>query len=155
MKKKGLANSANPAFLMGNVMSLKKYSLSEISVLHIQTPNGDPMYLDDAETKPVLIKLYGVGSNQYQMAERKRQDSLANKFKKYRNKTIPSEELEELRVDFLVRCVAGSENFELDGEEGAALYSAVFSDRSLIFVTEQVERFIGDQVNFTNQPSTN
>jgi len=155
MKKKGLANPANPAPLSGKQMSLKKYSLSETSVLHIQTPNGDQMYLDDAEKKPVLIHLYGVGSKQYQAAERKRQDALANKFKKYRNKTIPSEELEELRVDFLVRCVAKSENFELDGQEGAELYTAVFSDRSLIFITEQVERFIGDQVNFTNQPSTN
>ena len=135
-------------------MSLKKYSLSETAVLHVQTPNGDLMYLDDANKKPVLIYLYGVGSKQYQMAERKRQDALANKFKKYRNKTIPSEELEELRIGFLVDCVASAENFELDGQKGAELYEAVFSDRSLIFITEQVERFIGDQANFTNQPLT-
>ena len=62
---------------MGNKMSLKKYSLSETAVLHVQTPNGDLMYLDDANKKPVLIYLYGVGSKQYQMAERKRQDALA------------------------------------------------------------------------------
>jgi len=140
---------------MEKKMSLKKYSLSETAFLHVQTPDGEPMYLDDAETKPVLIHLYGIGSKQYQMAERKRQDALANKFKKYRNKTIPSEELEELRINFLVNCVASAENFELDGQKGLELYETVFSDRSLIFITEQVERFIGDQVNFTNQPSTN
>ena len=135
-------------------MSLKKYSLSETSVLHVQTPDGDLMYMDEEMKKPVLIHLYGVGSKQYQMAERKRQDALANKFKKYRNKTIPSEELEELRINFLVDCVASAENFDLDGQKGAELYEAVFSDRSLIFITEQVERFIGDQANFTNQPLT-
>lgn len=129
-------------------MSLKKYSLAETSTLHIQTPDGDLMYMDDAQKKPVRLHLFGVGSKQYQNAERKRQDALANKFKRYKNKTIPSEELEELRVDFLVRCVSGSENFELDGQKDDELYRAVFSDRSLVFITEQVERFISDQANF-------
>lgn len=130
-------------------MSLKKYSLAEKATLHIQTPDGELMYMDDKWKKPVLIHLYGIGSKQYQLADRKRQDALASIFRKYKNKTIPTEELEVLKVEFLVNCVAGSENFELDGQEGEELYRAVFSDRSLVFVTDQVERFIGDQVNFT------
>jgi hypothetical protein len=136
-------------------MSLKKYSLTETATLHIQTPDGELMYIDDEMTKPVQLHLYGIGSKQYQAAERKRQDTLANKFKRYKQKPIPSEELEELRVDFLVRCVAGCENFELDGKQGEELYRAVFGDRSLVFITDQVDRFIGDQANFTGKPLTN
>jgi len=136
-------------------MSLKQYSLTETATLHLQTPDGELMYVGKENDKPVTLQLYGIGSKQYQQAERKRQDSLANKFKRYKNKTIPTEELEELRVEFLVHCVAGSENFELDGQQGADLYRAVFSDRSLIFITEQVDRFINDQANFTGKPLTN
>jgi hypothetical protein len=137
------------------IMSLKQYSLAETATLHLQTPDGELMYADEEMKKPVLLHLYGIGSKQYQSAERKRQDSLANKFKRYKNKAIPTEELEELRVDFLVRCVAGSENFELDGQKDEELYRAVFSDRSLVFVTDQVDRFISDQANFTGKPLTN
>lgn len=135
--------------------SLKKYALAETATLHLQDPSGELMYLDDKMTMPVTLNLYGVGSKQYQMAERKRQDGLASKFKKFKNKTIPTEELEELRVDFLVRCVAGSENFNLDNLDGEELYRAVFSDRSLVFITEQVDRFISDQANFTGKSLTN
>ena len=135
--------------------SLKKYSLTETATLHLQDPDGELMYLDDKMTLPVQLHLYGIGSKQYQMAERKRQDALASKFKRYKNRTIPTEELEELRVDFLVRCVAGSDNIELDGQKGEELYRAVFSDRSLVFITEQVDRFISDQANFTGKPLTN
>lgn len=136
-------------------MSLKKYSLIESATLHLQTPDGELMYVDDEFTKPVTLDLYGIGSKQYQLAERKRQDALAAKFKRYKNKTIPTEELEELRIDFLVRCVAGSKNFELNGEQGEELYRAVFSDRSFVFITDQVDRFISDQANFTGKPLTN
>lgn len=135
--------------------SLKKYALAETATLHLQDPDGELMYLDEKMTMPVELDLYGIGSKQYQLAERKRQDSLALKFKRYKNKTIPTEELEELRVDFLIRCIAGSRNFELDGLQGEDLYRAVFSDRSLVFVTEQVDRFISDQANFTGKPLTN
>ena len=137
------------------IMSLKQYSLTETATLHLQTPDGELMYADEEMKKPVLLHLYGVGSKQYQNAERKRQDSLANKFKRYKNKAIPTEELEELRVDFLVRCVASSENFELDGQKDEELYRAVFSDRSLVFVVDQVDRFISDQANFTGKSLTN
>jgi hypothetical protein len=136
-------------------MSLKNYSLTETAAMHVQTPDGENMYLDEQMKKPVMMHLYGIGSKQYQTAERKRQDSLANKFKRYKAKTIPSEELEELRVDFLVRCVSSVENFELDGQKGEDLYRAVFSDRSLVFITDQVDRFISDQANFTSKPLTN
>jgi len=136
-------------------MSLKQYSLKETATLHLQTPDGELMYVGKDGDKPVTVELYGVGSRQYQQAERKRQDALASKFKRFKNKAIPTEELEELRVQFLVDCVAGSQNFELNGETGAELYRAVFSDRSLIFITDQVDRFISDQANFTQKPLTN
>lgn len=136
-------------------MSLKKYSLTETATLHVQDPDGELMYMDEEMKKPVMLHLYGIGSKQYQTAERRRQDSLANKFKRFKNKAIPTEELEELRVDFLVRCVADSQNFSLDGQEGEDLYRAVFSDRSLVFITDQVDRFISDQANFTGKPLTN
>lgn len=135
--------------------SLKKYALSETATLHLQDPEGELMYLDDEMKVPVTLQLYGIGSKQYQMAERKRQDSLAAKFKRYKNKTIPTEELEDLRVDFLVRCVAGSENFNFDNLQGEELYRTVFSDRSLVFITDQVDRFVSDQANFTGKPLTN
>lgn len=136
-------------------MSLKKYSLTETATLHVQDPDGELMYMDEEMKKPVMLHLYGIGSKQYQTAERRRQDSLANKFKRFKNKAIPTEELEELRVDFLVRCVADSQNFTLDGQVGEDLYRAVFSDRSLVFITDQVDRFISDQANFTGKPLTN
>jgi hypothetical protein len=136
-------------------MSLKKYSLIEKAKLHLLDATGNFMYLDDAEKQPVTIDLYGVGSKQYQEAERRRQDAFASKLRRYKNKTIPSEELEEIRIDFLVGCVAGSENFNLDGLEGDELYRTVFTDRSLVFITDQVERFIGDQANFMPKPLTN
>jgi hypothetical protein len=135
--------------------SLKKYALTETATLHLQDPDGELMYLDDDMKMPVVLELYGIGSKQYQLAERKRQDSLASKFKRYKNKTIPTEELEDLRVDFLVRVVAGCENFNLDGQTGEELYRTVFSDRSLVFITDQVDRFISDQANFTGKSLTN
>lgn len=136
-------------------MSLKKYSLIEKATLHLLDASGNFMYLDDAEKQPVTIDLYGVGSKQYQEAERRRQDAFASKLRRYKNKNIPSEELEEIRIDFLVGCVAGSENFNLDGLEGEELYRTVFTDRTLVFITDQVERFIGDQANFMPKPLTN
>lgn len=136
-------------------MSLKKYSLIEKATLHLQDPAGNLMYVDDEFNEPVTLDLYGIGSKEYQNAERKRQDAFASKLRRYKNKTIPTEELEEIRTEFLVDCIAASQNFELDGLEGKDLYRAVFSDRSLVFITEQVERFVGDQTNFMPKPLTN
>ena len=136
-------------------MSLKKYSLVEKAKLHLLDAAGNLMYVDEHEKKPVTIDLYGIGLKQYQAAERRRQDAFASKFKRYKNKTIPVEEIEEIRIDFLVGCVASSENFTLDGLEGEELYRTVFTDRSLVFIAEQVEKFIGDQANFMQKPLKN
>lgn len=136
-------------------MSLKKYSLVEKATLHLLDASGSFMYVDEAEKKPVTIDLYGIGSKQYQEAERRRQDAFATKLRRYKTKTIPAEELEEIRIDFLVACVAGSQNFDLDDLQGEELYRTVFSDRTLVFITDQVERFVGDQANFIPKPLMN
>lgn len=136
-------------------MSLRKHAVSETATLHLQDAEGNPIYADEDEKKPVEIILYGPGSKEFAEAQQRRQDAMMSKIQRgSRTKKLSQEEAEKLRVDFLVRCTAGSNNLELDGQTGTELYRAVYSDRSLGFIADQVDRFMGDWGNFSPSAAT-
>ena len=131
-------------------MSIRKYAVSETATLHLQDAEGNLIYADEEESRPVEIVLYGPGSKEFAAAQQRRQDAMVSKLQRgSRAKKLTQEEAEKMRLEFLVQCTASSNNLELDGQTGTELYRAVYSDRSLGFIADQVDRFMGDWGNFS------
>jgi hypothetical protein len=57
-------------------------------------------------------------------------------------------------AEFLADCTKSMENIEYDKLTGEALFKAVYSDRSIGFVADQVSKHLGDWANFTKDSAT-
>lgn len=141
-------------------MSIRKFAVSDTAVLHLLDATGAPMYAgqdeDGEPALPIELILYSPGSKEYSAAEKARTDAVTRAVRPVKGKVKPMqpEEAEAIRVEFLAACTAGSNNLEMDGLQGAALYRTLYADRSLGFVIDQVDRFLGDWGNFSTASAT-
>lgn len=125
--------------------------------------------LTDAEEAPLIgeggkqcaIVVYGPGSEQYARAEAKKNNKVMDRLKRKGKADATPEEQRAQQADFLAAITASFENFTYpspDPEkplEGAALYRAVYMDRGIGFIADQVQTFVGDWGNFTGKSGTN
>lgn len=135
-------------------MDIRKFAVVTTNRLHLRSANDELMYAEGADgapdlTKPLLVHLHGPGSREYAAAQSAQQNRMVDVLKR-RGKTKQSaEDSAAEHAEFLAACTASMENVEYDGLEGDALHRAVYVDRSIGFVAEQVARFLGDWGNFT------
>lgn len=130
-------------------MSIKKFAVGETATIELKDVNDEVM--KDDSGKVMKITVYGPGSKQYAAAESKRLAAMLATFGK-KSKANAPKETQETKAEFLAECTVAFENIEYDGLKGRELYMAVYRDRSLGFVTQQVENCINDWANFT-QPA--
>jgi len=128
---------------------VRKYAVDPGARLHLRDANDELMFADDAKLKPIAVNLHGPGSKQYAKAQAAQQNRMIDKLKR-KGKTEQTAEQKAAEVaDFLTDCTASFENMEYDELQGDALAHAVYSDLSIGFVAEQVNKFLGDWSNFT------
>lgn len=133
-------------------MDIKKFAVDETGVLVLRDSADEPMVGDDQQ--PMTITVYGPGSRQHAKAQAAQQNRMIDKLKRKGKADESAEEKAREQADFLCACTKEfSPNIECDSLKGEALFRAVYSDRSIGFIAEQVGRFLQDWSSF-KKPST-
>ena len=120
---------------------ISQFELKDTATLDVELPNGSPMLVDG---KQVSITLYGGGSKEYLAAKHKMENASQLKLSALvRGKTTKNaaEENTKEQAKFLASCTAEIKNLPLTPLE-------VYSNPKLSYITEQVNKFLGDDENF-------
>ena len=116
----------------------------------LELENSDGERLVDEAGNPRSITVYGLGSKQYQEAQAKRNLALLE-FMKKGNKKGNSYEQRKLDAEFLATCTASFNNFAYKDFTGYEMFKAAYLDASIGFISDQVNKAIGDWANFTKE----
>jgi hypothetical protein len=124
--------------------------------------------LTDAEEAPLLgeggkqcsIEVHGPGSAVYAKAEAKRSNKVMDRIKRKGKSKASAEEQRADQADFLADITIAFHNFDYGDDPetpltGRALFHAVYMDREIGFITDQVQAFVGDWGNFSGTSTTN
>jgi hypothetical protein len=128
---------------------IRKHAVEETATLHLRDADDELMYADDEKTKPRTVTLYGPGSRTFAKAQTRQSNRYIDRLKKKGKSDISADDKTKETADFLADCTASMENVEYDALQGEALYKAVYSDQSIGFVAEQVNKYMGEWGNFT------
>lgn len=130
-------------------------AVDETAVLDLNDANDAALLGDDG--KQVSITLYGPGSETFARAEAKRQNRLVDRLKRKGKADMSPEEQRAEQAEFLSAITVSFNGFAYPpaGEAtGKDLFRALYKDRKLGFITDQVQRFVGDWGNFTGSSET-
>lgn len=122
---------------------ISKFELAETARINILDPRGDELQVDG---KPVVIVVYGAGSQKFVNAKYKLDNSNTALMRSMlSNKQVKNMALEQTQAQaqFLADCTKELENFPI---EGGAI--ALYSNPKLGYITEQVDKFLGSSENF-------
>lgn len=125
---------------------------NDTAVVQLKSAQGEPMTAKDAEGKeqPVTVTLYGPGSKQYQQAQLAAQRRVMVLMKKGKgDKRTPDERREDV-AELLADMTVGFANLEYMGLQGRDLAVAIYSERQLGYIADQINVASSDWANFTN-----
>jgi len=131
---------------------IKSIALSETSTMVLRDGTGEKV--TDKDGNEFSITVYGPSSKQYQkakhgMEKRMSERTLAKMQGKQDGHQSWSDKLDE-RATFLANCTKSfNGDFGPDDLSGHELFKAVYSDLDVIYIADDVEKFISDKVNFT------
>lgn len=139
-----MQNELNDAHVQP-VFNVGDYELNETATLIVRNARDDDD-LRGTNGCPVAIKLYGPGSEQHAKATHKmsnRATARASSMLRGRSSGSQSESAEDDQIDFLVAITQSiTPNFPVDPRE-------LYANRRLVYIRNQVERFIADNANFS------
>lgn len=123
--------------------------LQDTAVLHLRNPATDePLYADEAETKPLEIELYGKSSKVHRnwLTSALRKSEAEQKSKKKKT----ADELLADNAKFFATMTKAIRNFDLDGRvlDNKEAFEALYSDTRLLWIGEQVAEALGDVEGF-------
>ncbi len=129
-------------------MAIKDFDISmfetvDTSTLTVLDPKGDELLVNG---EAVTITLYGPGSKQFVNAKYKLDNaSQARSIAILRGKAPKNaaEETRQMQAEFYASVTASLDNFPIEG--GAY---ALYLNPKLNYITEQVEKFLGETENF-------
>lgn len=134
-------------------MDIRKFAVNPTSRLHLRDANDELMYADEAKTLPIAVNLFGPGSKEYAKAKAAQSNRLVNKMKTKGKANQTPEEMAVESAEFLAACTESWENLQYGDAQGEALSIAVYSDRTLGFISDQVAGHLGGWSNFTKSSS--
>ena len=117
------------------------FFLDESSVLELEDPNGEPLLRNG---EPVKVHLYGPATDRFSKAKAQMEKAATAKVLNTLTKGKKKEEEDpEADAKFLCAVTEKFENFPFPG--GA---EAIYREPRLKYITEQVQRHLGDMGNF-------
>ena len=133
-------------------MDIRNLAVEETAVLHIRDASDELVYTEDG--KAVEIVVYGPGSKPFAKAQAAQSNRMLEKLRKKGKTEQSAQEQAEETADFLAACTKEFRNIELDKLQGEALFKAVYADRSIGFIADQVNKYIGEWGNFSKPAQT-
>lgn len=141
-------------------MDIRSFAVAQTAVLHLRDANDELMYATGADgqpdiDKPMRAHLYGPGSKRFAAAQTRKNNKLIDKMKAKGKTRATAEEEAAENAEFLAAVTHSLENVDYDQLTGEALFAAVYADRSLGFIAEQVAKYLGDWANFSKGSASN
>jgi hypothetical protein len=143
-----------PTFLERfNMFDITSTKVSETALLQLTDAEEAPLIGDG--DKQCAIVLYGPGSKAYAAAEAKKNNKVMDRLKRKGKADMSPEEQRAQQADFLAAITVEFQNFTYPVGDGIAPDPrALYMDRSLGFITDQVQAFVGDWGNFSGKSAT-
>lgn len=121
-------------------------AVSETTDIHLRDPGTDVLLYNAG--KPVSVTVYGPGSKSFAKARGQAENQTMDRIKrKGKTDQTPEERLENT-ASFLSACTVSLNNFDYKGVTDAQAIKAMYSDRSIGWINEQVDKEMGDWANF-------
>lgn len=138
------------------MFDLASAAVTETGNCELSLPSEAPMI--DPEGKRISITVYGPGSSAYSQAAARRQNKLVDRLKRKGRTELSDEEQRAEQADFLTAItvsINGAFTYsKAPNLSGADLYRAIYMDRGLGYITEQVQAYVGDWGNFSKDGQT-
>jgi hypothetical protein len=132
---------------------LLQYAAKDTATLHLKDAAGNLMFKGEGDAAlPRRVIVYGPGTKQHAQALAKKQTASLNRIRKTGDQS-PDEQLQE-DAEFLATVTHSFENVELRDLSGRELALAIYRERKLGFIAEQVGRYQADWANFTPDSAT-
>lgn len=138
-------------------LNIKSKAVAETSFLHLKDAQDNLMYTDPdkkGEKQPVGVYVFGPGSKEYQAAQTKLNNRAFNRLKKNgKFEQSPDDKMKE-QAQHLSDITHSFVELDYDGLHGRDLALAVYGDRSIGFIADQVAEHVKDWSNFTQSSPT-
>lgn len=137
------------------MFDITKTAVIETANCELTGPDEAPMMADT--TTQCSITVYGPGSDPYAKAEAKRQNRLLERLRRKGKAEMSADEQRGEQAEFLAAITVSFNGFDYPpaGEaSGKDLFRALYMDRSVGFITDQLQKFVGDWGNFTGSSAT-
>lgn len=135
-------------------MDISKKTVNETAAMHVNGPDGQPLY-DDG--KPVQIIFYGPGSKVFGQVEARQTNRILKRRDDNDGKVTAStyeQRIAETAED-LADVTSAFENMSYGDKQGREMFHAAYSDPGLGYIVKQANKFLADWGKFTqgSQPS--
>lgn len=134
------------------MFDISSLAVKETAIVELVDPNGDPILNETGEA--LTITVYGPGSKPFQKATGARNRAILEYVKKG-GKKMKDDEQRELDADFLAACTVSFNGFTYKDYTGIEMFRAAYMDPAIGFISEQVNKAIGDWANFTQRSAKN
>lgn len=134
-------------------MDITTIQSADTAAIHLKNADGELLYSDGDENKPVRIHVHGPGSRAYGVVEARQTARAVKRMQDNDGKitVAPHEERVREAAEDLAAVTVRFENLEYPpaaGKEGVELFEALYADQKLGFITKQVTKFVSDWGNF-------
>lgn len=125
-------------------------AVADTAPIHLKGANGDYLYFDG---KPVRIIIYGPGSQQYAEVEARQTNRAVKRMQDNDGKVsvAPPEQRDAEQAKDLAAITVALENLSYPpagDRQGAELFEALYADKKLGFIGQQVLKAVRDWGNF-------
>jgi hypothetical protein len=138
-------------------MSIRKFAVEQTKHIHFKDADDELMFENG---KPVGGTFYGPGSKQYAKAQAKQSNRFMDSIKKKGKTAQTAEQKAVEQAEFLADITVSLDNVLYEDDEGTPLEGrtlqlALYSDRELGFITDQIAKETGEWSNFSKPSATN
>jgi hypothetical protein len=128
------------------MFDISSLAVKDTTIVELETPTGDELLNDKGERLSVTV--YGPGSKQFNKAQGVRNRAILE-YVKRGGKKMKDGEQRELDAEFLASCTVSFNNFTYKEFTGSEMFKEAYLDTAIGFISEQVNKAIGDWANFT------
>ena len=145
---------------MPDVFDITSQAVDDTAVIHVKSAVGEPLYADAPRQKPVRIVIHSPGTKAVAAIEARQTARTLKRMADNDGKmtAATAEERAKEVAEDLAAITIGFENFAYPpagDAQGAPLFEAVYADRKLGFIVNQVTKFLADWGNFKPGSSVN
>lgn len=135
-------------------MDITALEVEDTCTIHVKDASGAPLYKGDGT--PVCIVVYGPSSDAYARLETRQTQRHMKRLDENDGKRVPMSAEERLRytTEDLADITVSIDGLEIAGKTGRELAVAIYGNRKLGFISNQVSTKASDWGNFVSASAT-